>query len=60
MGDLSSLTSLRETKGDSNIHGDFSFETLIVNIKECLPNWLFHIIAGSTIEKLACFLWQFR
>lgn len=30
---LSSLTSLRETKGDSNIHGNFYFETLMVNIK---------------------------
>lgn len=30
---VSSLTSLRETKGDSNIHGEFSFESLMINIK---------------------------
>lgn len=48
---LSSLTSLGKAKGDSNTHGDFPFESLLVNIKCCLPNRLFHIITGSTSTR---------
>lgn len=48
---LSSLTSLGKAKGDSSTHGDFPFESLLVNIKYCLPNRLFHIVTGSTMTR---------